>query len=144
MDSNRVNRLVEKNGLGPKPLPYPIPVDVGVFRNGSQVRAWSLGAMVWKSLAILQSVRNSCGTNGPHYSPTRIAEPGHQSHASITYQRRTCPPPFPSPSRTRFLSYPVMVLLKPNQQSKKYGIKCRFLGPPGRQPFIGYLLCSGM
>ena len=43
--------------------------------------------------------------------------------SDITYQRRTCPPPFPSPSRTRFLSYPFMVLLKPNQNSKKYGIK---------------------
>ena len=76
VDSNRVNRLVEKNGLGPKPLPYPIPVDEGVFRNGSQVRAWSLGAKVWKSSTMPQSVINSCRTNGRRYAPTRITEPG--------------------------------------------------------------------
>ena len=58
MDSNRFDCLVEENGLGPKPFPYRIPVDVGVFRNGSQVRVWSLGAKVWKSSAMPQSVIN--------------------------------------------------------------------------------------
>ena len=76
MDSNRFDCLVEKNGLGPKPLPYRIPVDVGVFRNGSQVRVWSLGAKVWKSSVKPQSVINSCRTNGRRYAPTRITEPG--------------------------------------------------------------------
>ena len=82
VDSNRVDCLVEKSGLGPKPHPYRIPGDLGVFRDGSQVRAWSLGSMVWKSSAIPQSVINSCGTNERRYAPTRIVEPGYQSHVS--------------------------------------------------------------